>query len=360
MHQLMISNDNEIQHKLSLLVRSNIRELVRLDRSSDIPEGYVRLHANESPYNMPESRYPEAQPAEFIARWGSLEGINPRCCYVCNGTEEAVDLTLRIFCRPGIDKVIVPHPTRSIYERRALCNDVECIRVPLGGDDFNFKADTITERLHRDVKVIFLCNPNSPTGNILPTGEIKTLAEKFSGILVVDESYIEFSPQNTAASLINGHWNVVILRSFSHARAAAGIRLGMVVAHPALIPYFIAAGMSHPVSIAVRNYAESLSAHHFDTDKWVRQIINERAKVAKALAELSLTKKVYPSAANFLLVEVENARAVHQYLMRNRVAVAAYPQDVRLENCFRVTISLPNVNSQLLGLLRRYDESREV
>lgn len=349
-------SNNEIASKVSTLVRSNIREMVRLSRPTDVPKDFVRLHANESPFNKPESRYPEPQPTDFISQWSTLEGISPRCCYMCNGTEEAVDITLRIFCRPSIDKAIIPHPTRSIYERRALCNDVECIRVKLNPNDFSFNASAILEHASRSAKVVFLCNPNSPTGNTLPIKEIKTLAENFTGIIIVDESYIEFTPQSSAASLINEHWNVVILRSFSHARAAAGIRLGMVIAHPALIPYYTATGMSHPVSIAVANYAKNLSTHYFDTDKWIRQITEERRKVAKALSDLPLCKKIYPSTANFLLIEVENAAHIHSYLKQNKLAVAAYPNDDQLKNCLRITISIPSENSQLLSLLRRYNE----
>ena len=337
-------------------VRRNVYEYVHHNPIHEVQPGFLRLHANESPFNSPENRYPDASLSKLKAQWGRHEGIPPQCCYLCNGTEEAFDLSLRIFCKPSEDAIIIPSPSRSIYKRRALLTEVPYVEVPLKPDTFALDADAILERMHSCTKMIVLCNPNSPTGNCIAVDDIATLAELFSGIVLVDESYIEFSPNFSSVELLNRFSNIIILRSFSHAWASASVRLSVVVAHPALIKYFNRMGMGHPISRLASDYAEKLISRRLDVDKWVRQLIDEREKVAAALVALPVCEKVYPSGTNFLMVRFKQCNRVLKHLNENHIAVADCQNHGVLKDCVRITIALPSQNSVLLGALRRYCE----
>lgn len=338
-------------------VRRSVQAAFRTKSDLQRNHGMLRLDANESPFNSPECRYPDPQLTRLKTLWGRHEGIPAKCCYLCSGTEQAVDLTVRLFCNPGLEEVVALTPSRSVYARRAQLNEVRCTQVPLTDETFALNADAVVESVRHNTKVIFLCNPNSPTGNVLSAESIATLADLFAGIVVVDESYVDFAPNQSAVRLINDHPNVVILRSFSHAWASAAVRLAVVVAHPSLIKYYECMGLTHPVSTLVADYAERLVRRRLDVDKWVRQIIDERAKVVLALRQLPVCTKVFPSETNFLMVRLKNCDNVVRYLQEQGVAVLPLEGDNRVADCVRITVSLPVDNSRLLGALRKYCES---
>lgn len=365
--------------EISRLVRPCIRKVANRTSKSPISSSMLRFHANESPFNSPLNTYPESNNSELKEMWGRHEGIPAKCCHLVRGTEEAIDLVLRTFCTPGKDRVLAVAPTRRVYVRRSELHDVDCSLALLHEDDFSLDVDAVLEKVTSQTKVIFLCNPNCPTGNLLSSEGITKLAESFEGILVIDESYIDFCPTFTSLQLLNRFSRVIILRSFSHAWAAAGARLCMVIGHPGMIPYLQTAGLSHPLSAPEIEYAKELFTRRSDVDKWTRQIVEERIRMACALAQLPFCKKVYPSVTNFLLIKVENASRLCAYLEEQQMAVtcftnevndesnqtrsdcrAAFPihsiKDIRLDNCLRITISLPWENSKLLGALRKYSE----
>ncbi len=338
-------------------VRRSLQSALHTMPAMQRDHGMLRLDANESPFNSPECRYPDAQLLRLKTLWGRHEGIPAKCCYLCNGTEQAVDLTLRVFCNPGLEEAVSVTPSRSVYARRARLNEVRCTQVPLDDETFALNADAVVESVRHNTKVIFLCNPNSPTGNVLSAESIATLADLFDGIVVVDESYIEFAPGQSGVRLINDHSNVVILRSFSHAWASAAVRLAVVVAHPTLIKYYECMGLCHPVSSLAADYAERLVRRRLDVDKWVRQLVDERSKVVLALRQLPVCLKVYPSETNFLMVRLRQRDDVVRYLAEQGIAVLPLEGDSRIADCVRITVSLPVDNSRLLGALRKYCES---
>ncbi len=339
-------------------VRRSVQAALRDKSALQRDHGMLRLDANESPFNSPECRYPDSRFTQLKTLWGRQEGIPAKCCYLCGGTEQAVDLTIRIFCNPGLEEVVAMTPSRSVYARRAQLNEVRCTQVPLADESFALDADSVVESVRHNTKVIFLCNPNSPTGNVLSAESIATLADLFAGIVVVDESYVEFARGQSSVRLINDHPNVVILRSFSHAWASAAVRLAVVVAHPSLISYYECMGLCHPVSNLVADYAERLVRRRLDVDKWVRQLVDERAKVVLALRQLPVCQKVYPSETNFLMVRLHRRDDVVRYLAEQGIAVLPLRGDSRIADCVRITVSLPVDNSRLLGALRKYCESR--
>lgn len=307
----------------------------------------VQLDANESPFNAPNNRYPDGGLLPLRQLWGRHERIPVQCIYFCNGTEEAVDFCMRIFALPCRDSVASVRPTRSIYQRRAAANRLEYREADLCVADFSLNVQKLLDTVSATTKVLFLCSPNSPTGNLLESAEIEKVLRSFGGMVVVDESYIDYLPQATVLGLLNTYKNLVILRSFSHAWASAGVRLAAVVAHPEVISKFERIGFTHPVGSLVIKYAEQMVARRHDLDKWVRQIIEERVKVIAALRQLPECEVVYPSVTNFVLVRFIDTPAVYKYLLKQRIAVKP------VHGALRITIGLPGENSALLGALRR-------
>lgn len=312
------------------------------------PLATTQLDANEMPFNTPLNRYPDEKSlTDLAACWGRHERIPAQCIYFTNGTEEAVDLAQRIFAIGGRDSVASISPTRTIYRRRAILNRLEYREAALKAGTWALKAATLLDTISNTTQLIFLCSPNSPTGNLLEQEEIKKVLDEFSGWVVVDESYIDFSPQATLLPLINHYERLILLRSFSHAWASASLRLCAVVAQPGVIENFRRMGLTHPLSGPVLQAASDLSKRKPDVDKWCRQIIAERIKVERALRDLPDIKVVYPSQANFLFAHFGDDEAVYHYLLKEGIAVKY------CDNGLRITVGHPNDNSVLIGALRR-------
>lgn len=307
----------------------------------------VKLDANESPYNTPDNLYPDRALMQLRESWGMHERIPARCIYMCAGTEVAVDHCMRMCAVPGKDGVLSVSPTRGIYKRRAAVNHLKYIEVPLNQTDFSLNMDSLLAAIDETVKIVFLCSPNSPTGNFIGRDCLEFLLELYQGMVVVDESYIDFVPQATVLKLLNRHRNLIILRSFSHGWAGAGLRLAAIVARPQVISDIEQIGYIHPVSSPVIREAELLLARRLDVDKWTRQIVDERTKVELALRGLPECLEVYPSVANFLLVRMAQTDAVYSDLLREGIKVR------KVGGCLRLTIGLPAENSALLSVLRR-------
>lgn len=318
-----------------------------IQRAAERATAEIRLDANESPFNTPDNRYPDNELTLLKKNWGAYERIPERCVYFTNGTEEAVDLAMRTLAVPTRDDIIITPPTRSVYERRAAANRLSCREVALNEDDFSLNVEAVLNAVGTSTRIIFLCSPGSPTGNLLSRDSVETLAGLFDGYIIIDESYIDFTPQATLLPLLNSYSNVVILRSFSHAWSAAGLRLASVIAHPEVIEDLTRVGLTHPLSSPVIRAATHLVSHRLDVDKWARRLIDEREKVVLALSQLPSCKKIYPSCTNFILTRFDRPEDVHRDLSEAGISVRL------LGEYIRITIGLPNENSALIGALRR-------
>lgn len=325
------------------------------EHADSVPSAAVRLDRNESPFNAPDNRYPVTDFAELAHLWGRHEGIPPECVCFCHGTEEAVDLTLRLFCRPGQDSVAVESPTRSVYARRARLYGVRCVKVEL--DEAAGFAPDAARFLSAagSARVAFVCNPNDPTGAPISIDTLEQILDGFDGMVVVDESYVDFAPSVTALRLLNKYSRLVLFRSFSHAWASAGACAAAIVARPRLAALYRAVGHTHPLSSPCAAYLSELFADRLDVDKWTRQVVEEREKVCAALRSLSVCERVFPSAANFLYVKVKSPGRLHKYLLSEGVAVRLCRSDSVTEGYLRVTIGLPYENSRFVGAMRRFD-----
>ena len=338
------------------IVRPNILQLTDglLSKQPTISENIrVHLDANENPYNSPYNRYPKADYTALKNILGQIKGIWPHCIALSNGTNEAIDFILRVFCVPGRDNIISIAPTSRNYREFAAINDIECKTASLD-NHFQITADQILSLSDEHTKIVFLCSPNNPTGNLLDKNEVLQLCDRFQGIVVVDEAYNEFSHTESIVRSISSHHNLIALNTLSKAFASAELRLAAIYAVPEIIRYIKAITPHHHISTWTQKESMEILKRRFDVDKWIHQLLEERRKVMSAIKQLPMCEKVYDSDANFFLVKFQNADDVYQYLLKEGIAVCNCSNLPHCENCLRITIGLPSENNLLIGALRKY------
>ena len=310
----------------------------------------VYLDANENPYNGPLNRYPDPLQLEVKKQLAKVKGVAEDCIFLGNGSDEAIDLMYRCFTEPKVDNVVAMDPTYGMYKVCADINDVEYRTVSLN-EDFSLNADNILAACDNHTKVIWLCSPNNPTGNALDRGAIEKILKDFEGLVVVDEAYCDFSSQKPFRTELSKYPNIVVLNTMSKAWGSAGIRLGMAFASKDIID--ILNKVKYPYNNALtQREALELLADPYEVDKWVRTILLERSRVVDAIKVLPICRKVYPTDANFVLVEVDDARKTYEYLV-DRGIIVRNRNSVHLCNgCLRITIGTKTENQELLAALR--------
>jgi histidinol-phosphate aminotransferase len=335
------------------LLRPNIRGLKPYSSARDefYGEASVYLDANENPYNRPYNRYPDPVQRDLKRRISRLKDIGPEYIFTGNGSDEAIDLVMRAFCEPGIDRVITLSPSYGMYEVAAQINQIRCIKVPLS-DDFRLDGEAVLNAIDIHTKLVYICSPNNPTGNLLDREEIYRIMKYFRGIVVVDEAYIDFASLPSLTRQIVSFPRLVVLQTLSKAWGAAGIRLGMAFASPEIIDVLNMIKYPYNVSRLTQEYAMDLLSREEEMKKHVRIILRERARMEKALAALPFVVKVYPSDANFLLVRVDNADATYRYLVEQQIIVRNRHTVALCENCLRITVGTPEENSILMQALQ--------
>jgi histidinol-phosphate aminotransferase len=242
-----------------------------------------------------------------------------------------------------------------MYEVAAGVNNVQCIKVPLHADGFRLDAAAVLNAANSRTKVIYLCSPNNPTGNLLEREEIYRILKHFPGIVVVDEAYIDFADTLSLIRNLVSYPNLMVLQTLSKAWGAAGIRLGMAFASPEIITVLNKIKYPYNVSRLTQEYALQLLHREDEMKRQVDIIISERVRLAAALQQLPFVKHVFPSDANFILVRVADANATYQYLVREKVIVRNRHTLALCEDCIRITIGTPDENNTLLKLMCQYD-----
>lgn len=323
------------------------------------PEGYVRLDANESPWPaFPNeeglNRYPAPQPPELVRRLADLYGVSPDRLLVTRGSDEAIDLLVRVFCRPGEDGVLICPPTFGYYRVAAEIHGAPVVSVPRG-DGFAIDDDRLVEaatRPGRPVKLVFLCSPNNPTGDAIDPERILELARSlYRQIVVVDEAYIEFSTTKSLASRISELPNLVVLRTLSKAFGLAGARVGSTLASPEILELLGRVLAPYPVPVpTVTSALAALTPHGIAVarERVVRST-EARDELARALASSPEVRRVYPSEANFLLLDVGEGAAFAKRLRSRGILVRHF--DGSLSECVRVSVGTPGERALLLGAL---------
>ena len=315
-------------------------------------EARVFLDANENPYNNPYNRYPDPLQLEVKAAISKVKGVPAENIFLGNGSDEAIDLPYRCFCRPGVDNVVAIEPTYGMYKVCADINDVD-YRPVLLDENFQISADRLLAACDGQTKIIWICSPNNPTGNSIVRSEIVSVVERFEGIVIVDEAYSDFSSQPSLRSELAKYPNLIVLNTMSKAWGCAAIRLGMAFASRDIINLFNK--VKYPYNVNLLTQRQALEALHdpFEVDKWVRMLLVERSRMMEAFKMLPFCQKVYPTDANFFLAKVDDAQKTYDYLVDNGIIVRNRSRIQLCHNCLRVTIGTKNENNELIAALRQ-------
>ena len=334
-------------------VRPNILSLEPYSTARDEYAGGeidVGLDANESPYDNGVNRYPDPHHKALKARVAELKGMRAEAIFIGGaGSDEAIDLTYRIFCTPGRDKAVVTSPTYGVYSVAARINDVELVDVPLR-PDYSLPVDELLAV--KDAKLIWICSPNNPTGNAFPAADILRVVGGFDGIVAVDEAYADFMEGESMLRHLADHPNMVVLQTFSKAWGMAGLRAGMAFASPEIATLYNR--VKYPYNMNAPTQAEVMRRIDMGLQNHVEEIVKERKMLEIALSALPYVLKVWPSDANFLLVDMEEPDHVYDYLTRRGVIVR---NRSRVRGCgpaLRITVGTPAENRKLISLLREY------
>jgi histidinol-phosphate aminotransferase len=333
------------------LVRENVLRLTPYSCARDEFQGSsgIFMDANENPYgNL--NRYPDPHQKELKASVSRFKGIEGNKIFLGNGSDEIIDLCFRIFCNPGIDSALTFTPTYGMYEVSASVNDVKVIKIPLN-ESFQIDIGKTEQFLSdKNLKLIFICSPNNPTSNSMNYADVEYIISKFSGIVVIDEAYIDFSEKPSFMKLIGKYRNLVVMQTFSKAFGLASVRVGMAFSDSEIIHYFNK--VKPPYNISMINQKAALGKLG-KTDGYriqVQKIKDERERLAERLKKIGITEMVYPSDANFLLVKVKDANYIYNTLIdksiivRNRSSV--------IGNCLRITVGKPSENNKLINALK--------
>ncbi len=344
--------------ELNKLVRKNILKLKPYSSARDeySGEAAVFLDANENPFNAPFNRYPDPRQLELKEQIGKVKGVAPADIFLGNGSDEAIDLVYRAFCEPGQNNVVAITPTYGMYRVAADINDVEYREVPLK-EDFTLDVDRVLNATDANTRLIFMCSPNNPSGNALGRQEIVRILQSFDGIVIVDEAYIDFCQDKSLLPSLSSFPNLIILQTFSKAWGMAGVRLGMAFASSDIIA--VLSKIKYPYNINVLTLREALRQIKQESRKnsWVDILLRERQVLAGQLSALDIVKEVYPSDSNFLLVRIDDARAVYEYLVHSKVIVRDRSKIQLCDNCLRITVGSSNENQHLIHSLGKFSQS---
>jgi histidinol-phosphate aminotransferase len=345
----------DLQH----ILRKNIRDLTPYSSARDEFQGEasIYLDANEnsfgSPLESPYNRYPDPLQLKVKQRLSEIKGVPPRNIFLGNGSDEAIDILFRAFCRPGIDNVITVPPTYGMYEVSANINDIEVKKVKLL-PDYQLDMEGIAEAVDDNTKLIFICSPNNPTGNSIDRQDIETILVNFKGLVVIDEAYINYSRQKTFIQELTEYSNLVVLHTLSKAWGLAGLRLGMAFASEEIIEVFNKVKPPYNVNEASQQLALQALQQVDQVNDWIRLTVTEREKLVKTLGGMNIVEKIYPSDANFILVKTIDARAIYEYLVNKGIIVRDRSKVELCEGCLRITIGTQEENQILTETLQKF------
>lgn len=344
---------------LDSIVRQNIKDLKPYSSARNEYSGTeaIFLDANENPYNTPYNRYPDPLHKELRDEIANIKGVNSSQIFLGNGSDEAIDLIFRAFCDPGKDNMVTIDPTYDMYSVCAHINGIRVIKVPLL-PDFRLDVENILYSVNSQTKAIFLCSPNNPTANCFSKENMIEIISRFDGIVVIDEAYIDFAPGKTMLPFLKDYPNLVILQTFSKAWGMAGIRLGMAFASKEIIEVFNKIKYPYNVNNLTAKVALEGLTNIKRKEEWVKQLLTDREELKNALIELPVINEVLPSDSNFLIIRVNNAKEIYDYLKNKKIIIRDRSKVTLCEGCLRVTIGKQSENLLLINALKDYQNNR--
>lgn len=341
---------------LKAIVRQNVLNLTPYSCARDEFQGSegIFLDANENPYGT-LNRYPDPYQRELKKKISEVKGIPVENIFLGNGSDEVIDLCYRVFCNPGKDKAMIFPPTYGMYEVSAAVNDVAVVKIPLTAE-FQIDAEAVQNVLNdKNLKLIFICSPNNPTGNAMDKDAIEEIIRNFSGIVVIDEAYSDFSDKQSFAGLVDKYKNIIVMQTFSKALGLAAARVGMALTSPEIVSFFNKIKPPYNVSTINQKAALARLDQSEETMQLVKDIISERERLREEIGKFPFVDKIFPSDANFLLIKVNNANDLYQYLISGNIVVRNRNNVVK--DCIRITIGKKTENEELIKAFKRYTEN---
>jgi histidinol-phosphate aminotransferase len=348
---------------IEALLRNNIRELMPYSSARDEYSGNIGIFidANENSFgSIPEgklNRYPDPHHSNIKTKLSNIKKTKPENIFIGNGSDEAIDLLIRAFCEPGKDSILVMPPTYGMYQVAADISDVNTIKVPLT-EDFQIDTKNVLNNVSLQTKMIFVCSPNNPSGNLLKKDSILTILNVFNGIVVIDEAYIDFTDEKSWIGGLANFNNLVILQTFSKAWGLANIRVGMAYGDAKIIS--VLNKIKYPYNVNGISQGLILTALESEKQKneIVKKIILERDKLADDLILIPFIGHVFPSDSNFILAKVSNANKVYDYLLENKIIVRNRSKMIHCNECLRFTVGTVEENKKLIEVLNEYGEEK--
>jgi len=341
---------------LNNIIRPNIKALTAYSSARDEFKGRAEifLDANENPFPSDFNRYPGKDIKILQEKLAQLKGINTSQLLLGNGSDESLDLIFRAFCEPYQHSILCFAPTYSMYKIWAQVNAIAVKEVPLL-EDFKWTAQWALENIEPTTRLIFICSPNNPTGTTVALDEIEKLCQEFTGLVIVDEAYSDFSEQASALSLLKNYPNLVVIQTLSKAWGLAGVRIGLAMASFEIIT--ILNKIKPPYNISSANAKAALLRLENGNayKKEVQLIKSQKAQLIKALNDIKQVVKIYKSDANFLLVRFKNSTQLFDYLKTRNIIVRDRSRELNCENCLRLTIGTPEENAKLIEAIKTFE-----
>lgn len=343
-----------MKSKVKQFVRKNIQALAPYSSARNEYSGKegIFLDANENPFGV-YNRYPDPYQPALKEKVAQIKNTSADQIFIGNGSDEAIDLAFRIFCEPGQDKALTFVPTYGMYEVSANINDVELIKLPLN-EEFQIDRNLLQPFFSdKNLKLIFICSPNNPTGNLLRTGDIEFILKNFNGIVLIDEAYIDFCDQPSFIKKISEYPNLIVIQTLSKAWGLAGIRLGIGYMNEEMLSYFNRVKAPYNISTVNQQTALDILNKEQDYRQKVKDILAEKEKLIQNLSGVKGILTIYPSDANFLLVEVENADELYEKLIARKIIIRN--RNSVIKNCVRISVGTSGENEQLLNALKEFN-----
>ncbi|MEA1987077.1 MAG: histidinol-phosphate transaminase [Candidatus Marinimicrobia bacterium] len=346
------------------ITRKNIEKLTPYSSARDEfkeTDG-IFLDANENSIGSLSgdnlNRYPDPHQLNLKREISKIYQINSENIFLGNGSDEVIDLLVRAFCEPKIDKIMLFPPTYGMYKVVANINDITIIEIPLT-DDFQLQTDKIISKLNENIKLIFICSPNNPSGNSFHKKDIIEILDNSNGIVIVDEAYIQFSEKDSLLNELEKYDNLIILQTFSKAIGMANIRLGMGFGNAQIISILNKIKFPYNINGLTQNVALKSISNIKRQNSSIKKIIVEKKKMVKSITKFSFVKKVFPSDANFLLVKFDNSERIYQFLLKNQIIVRDRSKEKNCENCLRITIGKSSENKKLISTLKSIERIKD-
>ncbi|WP_238785692.1 histidinol-phosphate transaminase [Blattabacterium cuenoti] len=351
---------------LNSIIRKNILEVdpyISARIEHDKEKNYVFLDANENSFGSPLSflnsynRYPDPLQKELKEKISNLKNIPSSKIFLGNGSDEIIDLIYRIFSRPEVDNSIIFPPTYGMYEVSGKIHGVNIVKIYLTKEKYQLDLEKIEKSLTKKSKIIFICSPNNPTGNDIKRKDIEYLIKKFTGIVVLDEAYIDFSNQKSLSLDIDKYPNLIILQTLSKSWGLAGLRIGIAIASADIIQWMNK--IKHPYNISLHSQKIAIqSLENRDLFFYhLKNILLEREYIKKSLEKIPIIEKVYPSSANFLLIKTKlnfSSKNLYQYLVGKKIVVRDRSKIILCNNCLRITVGIHKENEYLINQIKKY------